>query len=221
MKTPPLLILLFNCAFFFVVKQHKTLTQQSLLKVYSPFFILLYMTISTQSHIDFGVRYLLPIMPFVLLFTGVAIENLLNHKITRYLLLFGLIFQVISILLQFPYYLGYSGFVPDQKKYQVFGDSNLDWGQGIAELNVYLHNQNISSIYFDYFGAADIQYHLPNITILDSANLLSCSSQIPIIISSSQYQFSMSGENSSNPILATRYRKPDLILARGSLLFFE
>ena len=43
-------------------------------------------------------------------------------------------------------------------KYAV--DSNLDWGQDLARLNMWLEQNNISKIYVEYFGGTDAQYVL-------------------------------------------------------------
>jgi hypothetical protein len=38
--------------------------------------------------------------------------------------------------------------------YQVFVDSNLDWGQGLKELRTFMREENIPRIYLSYFGSA-------------------------------------------------------------------
>ncbi len=134
-------------------------------------FIALYWFFSVRSSLNIGVRHVLPTFPFIFALVSSQIISWARIKNTakkvysylKYGLLGALIaWQGVSVLLVFPSFLGYFnesvGGAKNGYKYAV--DSNLDWGQDLARLNIWLDQNNIKKVYVEYFGGTDAQYVL-------------------------------------------------------------
>ena len=134
-------------------------------------FIALYWIMSVRSTLNIGVRHVLPTFPFIYALVSSQIISWARIKDTakkvypylKYGLLGALIaWQTVSVLLVFPSFLAYFnesvGGTKNGYKYAV--DSNLDWGQDLARLNMWLEQNNIKKIYVEYFGGTDAQYVL-------------------------------------------------------------
>lgn len=129
-------------------------------------FIAIYWFTSLTSNLNIGVRHLLPVFPFTIILSAglvtlwVKSPKLKNTKTA--ILTFLVVFQVISVLKVYPSFLAYFNEAvggPSQG-YKYVTDSNLDWGQDLKRLNIWLEKNNISKIYLDYFGGSDISYYL-------------------------------------------------------------
>jgi len=134
-------------------------------------FIALYWIMSVRSTLNIGVRHVLPTFPFIY---GLVSSQVISwarikngaYKIFSYLkyaLIGGLIvFQGISVMLVFPSFLAYFNEIVGGPKngYKYAADSNLDWGQDLARLNLWLEENNINKIYVQYFGGTDAKYVL-------------------------------------------------------------
>lgn len=121
---------------------------------------------SLLGHIDIGLRYLLPIYPFIFLAMSSIATNLLLKK---------LYFKIIFALLCLWYLVSFTTITPHQLTYfnefvggpkngaKFLVDSNIDWGQDLKRLKTYLTKNNISTpIYLSYFGTADPSYYQIN-----------------------------------------------------------
>jgi hypothetical protein len=117
------------------------------------------------SHVNIGIRHLLPIFPMLSVGVGCALSRLADRKlvIAAWLLL---TWQAVIVLLAYPLYLQFFteavGGAREGYKYLV--DSNYDWGQDANRLKKFLEEQRISHIYLDYFGTQfSIEYlKIPN-----------------------------------------------------------
>ena len=131
--------------------------------------LMIYWGMSLASNLNIGVRHLLPVFPFTyILVSGIIIAFLssgkgFTFKIPKYLILAILIiWQIISVLKVFPYFLSYGNEIASGPKnlYYYTVDSNYDWGQDLKRLVKWTDKENINKIYVDYFGGADTQYYL-------------------------------------------------------------
>ena len=128
-------------------------------------FIGIYWITSLTSNLNIGVRHLLPVFPFtILLVSGIIIiwlkPPLLNLK--RILITGLLIWQAVSIMAIYPYFLAYfnESVGGAERGYIYAVDSNLDWGQDLIRLERWVSKNGIDKIYLDYFGGADPEYYL-------------------------------------------------------------
>ena len=129
---------------------------------------------ASANKLQLGIRYILPIFPFLYMFTAIMIGKFSQQldkkkKIGLYyanvavvVLLLG--WFVTENVLAYPSYLPYfNEFVGGSHngwKYMV--DSNVDWGQDLIRLKQFMDTNNIPMIKVDYFGGGDLDYYLGN-----------------------------------------------------------
>jgi Dolichyl-phosphate-mannose-protein mannosyltransferase len=89
---------------------------------------------------NIGIRHAVIIFPFLYIFCGSLIRDWRSYSIkSRAVIIFLLIYLIISVLSYFPHYLSYfNELVWDRKQaYKILADSNIDWGQNKIYLNKY------------------------------------------------------------------------------------
>ena len=139
----------------------------------------IYWAVSIKSNLNIGVRHLLPAYPFMIILVSGSISDLMqsvNLKVQNYSSKFKNFTVSFSILIftfligwyvwenikTFPYYLTYfnelAGGPTDGHRYVV--DSNLDWGQDLKRLGIWVKENNVKNLQLDYFGWADQSYYL-------------------------------------------------------------
>jgi 4-amino-4-deoxy-L-arabinose transferase-like glycosyltransferase len=122
----------------------------------------LYFAWVMTSHIDLGVRHILPVYPAVFILIGVAsAQALAAWPPSRWLIAAAVAIQLLEFVHAYPYYvsffnLGVGG--PDRGEYYLL-DSNLDWGQDAKRLAAYLQSHGIKEACVSYFGQADLSYY--------------------------------------------------------------
>lgn len=128
----------------------------------------LYWVVSIRGNLNLGIRHILPavIMTYILIAIGIR-RVLIPFKFSHLILsLFG-IWYVFSSLLTYPNYVSYLNILAGHNQgYQIFTDSNLDWGQDLKRLSDWTKQKNIDTLYIDYFGTADINYYLPDVNLI-------------------------------------------------------
>jgi len=129
-------------------------------------FLIIYWTTSMIGSLNIGIRHLLPTFPFIYILVSLGIKNWIKNidkkALAKLIVLTLIIWYAISSLMAFPNYLTYFnqavGGSGTGHKYVV--DSNLDWGQDLNGLELWMKENNINKIYIDYFGGADLDYYL-------------------------------------------------------------
>ncbi len=134
--------------------------------------IAIYWISAIMSNLNIGVRHILPTFPFLYILISSQIVVLLNKikgkkwlfQVGCALLLLLIIWQIISVVKTYPYFLAYFNELAGgpNKGYKYVVDSNLDWGQDLKRLAQFVEKNNIDKIYLDYFGWADPYYYLKN-----------------------------------------------------------
>jgi len=114
---------------------------------------------SYLSSISVGLRYILPIYPFLCVLGGAGVAVLLSSR-KVWIVSVGallLVWQAAAALFVYPHYLAYFneavGGPANGYKYLV--DSYLDWGQDLPGLKEYMDEQQLRSINLGYFGSGD------------------------------------------------------------------
>lgn len=129
---------------------------------------------ATINKLQLGIRYILPIFPFLYLFTAIMIGEFSKQldkkkKIGLYYTNVGIVVALLiwfvgTNVMTFPSYLPYFneliGGSSNGWKYMV--DSNVDWGQDLIRLKQFVDQNNIPLINVDYFGGGDLDYYLGN-----------------------------------------------------------
>lgn len=119
-------------------------------------FSLGYFAVSLTSHINLGVRHLLPLYPSIIIAGCLVIRQLIRrYKFTLYGMAAA---AAISSMSVFPFFLTYfneaAGGPAAGPKYLL--DSNLDWGQDASRLGQYLAARDEEVVCLAYFGRAPI-----------------------------------------------------------------
>jgi hypothetical protein len=137
--------------------------------------IVVYFGAAVTGHLNIGLRHVLPIYPFVLLIAGKAVAALGSAKspLLRGLLGALCLFAVVESAAIYPDYLAFFnqfiGGPRNGQKYLV--ESNLDWGQDLKGLKLWMDQNNVQHINLSYFGTADPAYYKINCTHLPGAPL--------------------------------------------------
>jgi 4-amino-4-deoxy-L-arabinose transferase-like glycosyltransferase len=148
-------------------------------------FIALYWASSINSPLNIGVRHVLPTFPLIYLLTSRQINKwltifspnnldgfikklnffgrtLVSYSIKYSIISLLLLWQFFSVVFATPYFLSYFneiiGGSANGYKYAV--DSNLDWGQDFKRLVNWTNQNNIKTLYVDYFGGTVGEYYL-------------------------------------------------------------
>ncbi len=130
--------------------------------------ILIYWFISIRGNLNLGIRHILPavILTYIIIAFGI-VKILIPLRFSKVLLSVFLICYIAATILIYPSYISNLNILAGQNQgYQIFTDSNLDWGQDLKRLNNWTKEKNIDTLYIDYFGTADVQYYLPNTKII-------------------------------------------------------
>jgi hypothetical protein len=139
-----------------------------------------YFAFALTSEINLGYRHLLPILPFTAVFIAAVLTRandelqITNYKlpITNYqfaipLLLLWLAANALWI---HPHHLaffnGLAGGADNGWRY--LADSNIDWGQDLANLKGWMDDNGVDHIWLSYFGEGRPEYYGISYTGLDS-----------------------------------------------------
>ena len=126
----------------------------------------IYWTTSMSGNLNIGVRHLLPVLPFTIMIiagnVSMFTEKSPLRKVKKALLYWLILWQAFSVINVFPFFLTYFneawGGPTNGHKYVT--DSNLDWGQDLKRLKMWLDENNINKVHIDYFGGSDLDYYL-------------------------------------------------------------
>ena len=104
-----------------------------------------------------GVRYLLPLFPFLMIFSSGLIRFVSGKKVIVWMLWILLGWHVVSSLASFPNHLSYfNEFVGGSSHgTEWLDDSNVDWGQGLKALKKTLDQRGIQTVTLLSFSAYD------------------------------------------------------------------
>lgn len=175
-------VIIFALACFKVVKARKKgeehplknaywLQSQAVLLGYF-FFTFLVFAMASLNKLQLGIRYILPVFPFIYLFSAYMLVVFWEHfeakkqvwvkflSIGSLLLL--LVWYLGSNILVFPSYLAYFNELRGGPKegYKYLVDSNLDWGQDLVRLRQFMDDRGVPYVKIDYFGGGNLDYYL-------------------------------------------------------------
>jgi hypothetical protein len=123
-------------------------------------FPVVYFGFAILTRIDIGVRHVLPLYPFVLLFAAAVWEFARERRSLRVLLAALVIVQAADIARYAPDYLAYfNAAVPSEQSWQYLSDSNTDWGQGMFALREYQREHPAENIYLAPVGEVDPAFY--------------------------------------------------------------
>ena len=116
------------------------------------------LALSMTTHVDVGLRYVLPIYVPLSIAMAIAALAMIRHrqKLLRVAAMLLLSWHFIASTIAHPDYLAYFNEIalPDPSRYLV--DSNLDWGQDILRLRNEVRRRKIDHLGVSLFGPADL-----------------------------------------------------------------
>lgn len=129
----------------------------------------LLLAVAGTSGMQLGVRYVLPMLPFMILFAGQVMQW---FQPSRYWLRSALVaLLIVAAPLSLRYHPQHLAYFNESAGGPVGGrdhllDSNLDWGQDLRALKRYLETHDLPDLGLAYFGTVpphrlDIEYRVP------------------------------------------------------------
>jgi len=187
------------------------------------------MATSVMSRLNIGFRHILPIVPFLLVLAAAAAMALAQRS-RGLAWAVGIVVaaHIASSLRAYPHYLTYSNELVGgpSKTYQVMGDSNVDWGQGLAHAAKYLSARGIRKCWF-----APLQTHvdlrdvgIPCRTLQGSLRTGLWPAHPPVVegtllVSAHELSGQAWGPGELNPYGFLANRKPDALIANSILVY--
>jgi hypothetical protein len=107
---------------------------------------------------DYGVRYMLPAFPFLLLLAGRGVDLALRSGRKGALAVAALlVWQLGVCTIAAPHHLAYFNELAGgtDRARRLLLDSNLDWGQDLGRLEQFMDERGLSKICLGYFGHVD------------------------------------------------------------------
>ena len=115
------------------------------------------------SHINIGLRHILPIYPLLSLIGGIGACRLWTSDRPKYVglavVLILLAWQVTSSIRAHPDYLAYFNELAGQHPERILIDSDLDWGQDLLRLSPALQQRHVEEVSIAYAGSPDLDLH--------------------------------------------------------------
>ena len=121
--------------------------------------VVFYVGVAMTQPLNIGLRHILPVYPLLLLLVAIGVAELLKRP-PAVLVLIGVL-GVAEFARAYPDNLAFFNlFVGGPRNgYRYLVDSNLDWGQDLKGLKVWMDRNDVKHIALSYFGTADPAYY--------------------------------------------------------------
>jgi 4-amino-4-deoxy-L-arabinose transferase-like glycosyltransferase len=194
----------------------------------------IYFAAAMASGVNYGVRHLLPVYPFLMVLVSFGAWSLSQrHRALALLVAALIVFHAASSLRAAPNYIPYSNELwgGPEKTYRILTDSNVDWGQGLLAMKRYIEQRKIKNCWFAYSGRAsvDVSYYGIPCQVLPTAfddikglaiPLVPAQVNEPVFISSGEISGAYWKADWANPYLPFRRLSPSAVIA-GSILVYD
>jgi len=223
------IVFIYNLIFFikkYILKSNIYQHKKTLYEILVLMVIIWYWVITLISNLNLGIRHILPILLLTYIWLGLSMVPLIK-KLKLYSILFvGLIYYIFNTIIIYPNYLSYinpigSLFGP---AYNIFVDSNLDWGQDLKRLKLWIDENDVKEIYIDYFGGDNMYYYFEHNDsrvkpyAVDNGELKDTYLAVSTTQYHLKYKSKLNKDNQEYWILANK--KPIKIIG-GSILIFK
>ena len=146
----------------------------------------IYLAVAMSSGLNFGVRHLLPVYPFLIVLTSFAVWNLAERgRVLAILIAVLVVCHAVSSVWAFPNYIPYANELwgGPAKSHELLTDSNVDWGQGLMAMKRYIDQRQIKNCWFASFGSStmELSYYGIPCQVLPPAFAASNQSRMPIV----------------------------------------
>ena len=117
---------------------------------------LLFLAFTFLSRVDYGIRYVLPLLPLACIYIGrLAVGFEMRPRLVRRGVVALVALYPLSVLLATPDTISYFNLLARGRGDRVLLDSNYDWGQGLKRLQQAMVRRGLDSIPLAYFGHVD------------------------------------------------------------------
>lgn len=125
-------------------------------------FVGLFFVVAAVGHLALGIRYVLPVYPFIYATTAIALNATSLRRVGAAVVVALLAWHAAENLLAYPSYISYFNELIGSRRNadEFLIDSNLDWGQDLRRLDLWCRDNPVSQITIHYFGAGDVDYDL-------------------------------------------------------------
>lgn len=109
--------------------------------------LIVFLGFAMYGKLDIGVRHVLPVLPFIVMFGAAAASEMFGHsKMTAMTAVLLIVFSIFSALRSAPQQLSYANelFGGSGRLHRYLGDSNIDWGQSSDRLQNFLAGRNLN-----------------------------------------------------------------------------
>jgi hypothetical protein len=116
---------------------------------------IIYLAVAMSSHLNIGVRHILPIYAFSgVLIAGAAVALVKQRAGWSCAVVALILFQIITSLRTFPTYISYvnEAWGGQKNAWWLLSDSNADWAQQLKATKQYLDSRGLKDCWFVYFG---------------------------------------------------------------------
>jgi hypothetical protein len=124
--------------------------------------VVLFFVTTTRGRINIGLRHLLPVYPLLFVFASRLVTVQFRRGwVTPLLFVIPIALTAVSSLRIAPHQLAYFNELVGGpgEGYRYLSDSNLDWGQDLKGIKVYMDQKGLPMIYLAYFGTAPPTYY--------------------------------------------------------------
>ncbi len=145
----------------------------------------IYLAVALFSGINYGVRHLLPIYPYLIILVSYAAWNLAQrHRALAGLVAVLIVAHAASSLRAFPNYIPYANELwgGPARTHELLTDSNVDWGQGLVAMRQYIDQRHITNCWFAYFGQMIVDFSYYGIPCRVLPTAFADSNQMPMSI---------------------------------------
>ncbi|MCX2744651.1 glycosyltransferase family 39 protein [Mangrovivirga sp. M17] len=168
-KTPLTLLLLFFLSIIITI-YYRVFTWK-VLGIYSV--IVIIFLLSFISNLNIGLRHIIQVFPFIALVSAFGVTILIDKvdKSKIYYACVGtallLSTQVIISWSQYPHWLSYFNLFGGNEPGNIIVDSDLDWGQGMYELEDFFEGKDVDSLHVAIFHTYNLcNYDLPDMSYI-------------------------------------------------------
>jgi hypothetical protein len=193
----------------------------------------IYLAVAMSSGINYGVRHLLPIYPFLIILVSLAAWNLgERHRAFAALVAVLVVCHAASSVRAFPNYIPYANELwgGPAKTHEILADSNVDWGQALTAMKKYIDQRHIQNCWFAYFASliVDVSYYGIPCKVLPTAfaDLLQLPMPIvppqvdgPVFISATEVSRTFWRADWVNPYLPFQRMPPSALIADSILVY--
>ena len=186
--------------------------------------LIVFLSFAMYGKLDIGVRHVLPLLPFMVIFAAAAgSEMLKGSKASSMAAALAITFSIFSAARSAPEQLSYAEFFGGSASlHRYLGDSNIDWGQSSDRLKRFLADRNLNhncavatgTLFRDPSACTELPYLLTDLSSTQLPPVIDDNFEGTVIIQ----PFAAAWSSAYIPFLN---RTPDEIHAAGTILVYR